>query len=80
MKFLVTGGAGFIGSHFVDLLLTDPNIIPEVSKVVVLDKLSYAGDLRNLNLVQNNSKFFFIKGDICDYDLLTKIGNDFDWK
>ncbi len=79
MKFLVTGGAGFIGSHFVDLLLTDPNIMPEVSKVVVLDKLSYAGDLRNLNLVQNNSKFFFIKGDICDYDLLTKIGNDFDW-
>ncbi len=79
MKFLITGGAGFIGSHFVDLLLTDPKIMPEVSKVVVLDKLNYAGDLRNLNLVENNSKFFFVKGDICDYELLMKIGNNFDW-
>ncbi len=79
MNLLITGGAGFIGSHFVDLLLTDPKIMPNISKVVVLDKLNYAGELRNLNLVEKNSKFVFIKGDICDFELLMNIENNFDW-
>ena len=79
MNLLITGGAGFIGSHFVDLLLTDPKIMPKISKVIVLDKLSYAGDFRNLHLVEKNSKFIFIKGDICDFDLLMNIEYDFDW-
>jgi dTDP-glucose 4,6-dehydratase len=79
LNLLITGGAGFIGSHFVDLLLTDPKIMPNISKVVVLDKLSYAGEFRNLNLVEKNSKFVFIKGDICDFELLMNIENNFDW-
>jgi dTDP-glucose 4,6-dehydratase len=60
MKFLVTGGAGFIGSNFVHYLLEK---YPE-SEIVVLDKLTYAGRMENLQDVMNKIKF--IKGDICD--------------
>ena len=63
MKFLVTGGAGFIGSHFCEYIL---NKYPD-SKVVCYDKLTYAGSLQNLNNIKENKNFTFIKGDICDY-------------
>jgi dTDP-glucose 4,6-dehydratase len=79
MKLLVTGGAGFIGSHFVDLLLTDTIIEKQISSVLVLDKLTYAGDLKNLDLVAENPKFQFIEGDICDFELMDRISKDFDW-
>ena len=79
MKLLVTGGAGFIGSHFVDLLLTDPIIEKQISSVLVLDKLTYAGDLKNLDLVAENPKLQFIEGDICDFELMGKISTGFDW-
>lgn len=79
MKLLVTGGAGFIGSHFVDLLLTDPAIENQLSKVLVIDKLTYAGDFKNLELVSENPKFQFIEGDICDFALNSKISIGFDW-
>ena len=79
MKLLVTGGAGFIGSHFVDLLLTDPAIENQVSKILVIDKLTYAGDIKNLELVLENPKFQFIEGDICDFELNSKISVGFDW-
>jgi len=61
MKLLVTGGAGFIGSNFVRLALRKR---PEM-EVVVLDKLTYAGNLENLAEVANDPRYRFIRGDIC---------------
>jgi dTDP-glucose 4,6-dehydratase len=62
LKILVTGGAGFIGSNFVRLILTK---YPEYS-VVNLDKLTYAGNLDNLRDVQERENYSFVHGDICD--------------
>jgi dTDP-glucose 4,6-dehydratase len=62
MKILVTGGAGFIGSNFIRLLLTSR---PSCS-VVNYDKLTYAGNLDNLASVAGNANYQFIKGDLTD--------------
>jgi dTDP-glucose 4,6-dehydratase len=62
VRLLVTGGAGFIGSEFVRMTLRDH---PEDS-VVVLDKLTYAGNERNLDSVRTDARFRFVRGDICD--------------
>jgi len=67
MKVLVTGGAGFIGSNFVHYLLEK---YPE-NEIVVLDKLTYAGRLENLQDVAN--KINFIKGDICNREDVEKV-------
>lgn len=68
-SILVTGGAGFIGSNFVNYFLTkDKN-----SQVINLDALTYAGDLSNLKEVESNPKHIFIKGDILDRPLLEKV-------
>lgn len=72
MNVLITGGAGFIGSNFVEFYVKKH---PE-DKVIVLDKLTYAGNLENLKQVKN--KITFIQGDICDFDLVTKIYNDYE--
>lgn len=61
-NLLVTGGAGFIGSNFVHLMLEKYSDY----RVVVYDKLTYAGNLDNLIPVQNNPRYQFIRGDICD--------------
>jgi len=76
MRVLVTGGAGFIGSNFVDMALTDQ--FPEISSVLVLDKLTYAGKLSNLSGVVNNPNFEFVKGNICDIELVNNLASNVD--
>jgi dTDP-glucose 4,6-dehydratase len=76
MRVLVTGGAGFIGSNFVEMALTDQ--FPEISSVIVLDKLTYAGKLSNLSGVVDNPHFEFIQGDICDVELVNKLSANVD--
>lgn len=73
MTVLVTGGAGFIGSHFVDMHL---ELHPEDS-VVCLDKLTYAGSMDNLASAQKNEHFRFVRGDICDRELLKRLFDEF---
>jgi len=65
VAILVTGGAGFIGSNFIlDWLAVN------AEPVVNLDKLTYAGNLQNLNSLQHDSRHVFVKGDIGDYELV----------
>lgn len=66
---LVTGGAGFIGSHFVHYFLTN---YPQ-SKIVNLDLLTYAGNLKNLSNLPPDSQHFFIRGDIKNRSLIDEI-------
>ncbi len=68
MKFFVTGGAGFIGSAFVRLLLGSK----QASLVVNFDKLTYAGNLENLAPVADDKRYRFVHGDICDAALVNK--------
>jgi dTDP-glucose 4,6-dehydratase len=66
---LVTGGAGFIGSHFVRLLLRRH----KQTRVINLDKLTYAGNLDNLSDVQEDPRYEFVMGDIRDRDLVRRL-------
>jgi dTDP-glucose 4,6-dehydratase len=68
-NILVTGGAGFIGSNFIRMVLSEHSDC----FVVNLDKLTYAGNLENLNEFMEHPNHKFIKGDICDGDLIKKI-------
>ncbi|MBU4216969.1 dTDP-glucose 4,6-dehydratase [Candidatus Parcubacteria bacterium] len=74
MKILVTGGAGFIGSNFIRYWL---NNNPEDS-IVNLDLLTYAGNIENLRDLENNPRYDFVQGDICDADLVNKLVVDVD--
>lgn len=69
MDYLVTGGAGFIGSNYVRMLLSDE--LGVVNSVKVLDKLTYAGSLENLKSVADDPRFTFLQGDICDESLVS---------
>ena len=71
---LVTGGAGFIGSNFIPYFLDKHSD----HTVINLDKLTYAGDLKNIEEVVDNPRYKFIKGDICDNVLVQKIFKDYD--
>ena len=71
MNYLVTGGAGFIGSNYVRMLLTDQ--LGPVNRVKVVDKLTYAGSLENLCDVETDQRFTFFEGDICDEALIQSL-------
>jgi dTDP-glucose 4,6-dehydratase len=78
MKLLVTGGAGFIGSNFVRMALTDKFPDFNVEQLTVLDLLTYAGDEENLKPVASDKRYKFVKGDIRDLDLAKKLMQDAD--
>lgn len=69
MKILVTGGAGFIGSNFIFYMLKEH---PD-DDIICLDKLTYAGNIHTLNPITENPRFRFVKGDICDSQLVNQI-------
>lgn len=69
MTILVTGGAGFIGSNFILYMLHKH---PEY-RIVNVDKLTYAGNLENLEGVENNPRYMFHQGDICDRSLVEEL-------
>ena len=73
--YLVTGGAGFIGSNFVLYMLKKYNDV----KIVNLDALTYAGNLENLKDVENNPNHIFVQGNICDKELVTKLFNEYNF-
>lgn len=73
MKILITGGAGFIGSHVVRRFV---NNYPQY-KIFNLDKLTYAGNLENLKDIEDKSNYFFIKGDITDADFINGIFSEY---
>ncbi len=73
-SILVTGCAGFIGSNFVPYFLEKY----EQYNIVNLDFLTYAGDLENLKEIEDHSRYTFIKGDICDRNLIESIFSEYD--
>jgi dTDP-glucose 4,6-dehydratase len=74
MNYLITGGAGFIGSNYVrHLLSSDPQ-----AQVRVLDKLTYAGNLANLRDIESDPRFTFQQGDICDPAVMAQAFADVD--
>ena len=68
-NILITGGAGFIGSHVVRLFVEK---YPEYH-IINLDKLTYAGNLANLKDIENEPNYTFVKADICDYERMTEL-------
>jgi dTDP-glucose 4,6-dehydratase len=75
MNLLITGGAGFIGSNFIHYWIKNH---PDDS-IVNLDKLTYAGNLDNLKIIELNPNYKFAKGDICDRGLVDSITKKVDW-
>jgi dTDP-glucose 4,6-dehydratase len=78
MRLLVTGGAGFIGSHYVRSVLDGAWGGDEPDSVVVLDKLTYAGNLANLASVSSDERLRFVEGDILDRPLVEQLIDDVD--
>jgi dTDP-glucose 4,6-dehydratase len=73
MRILVTGGAGFIGSHYVRTVLAGGYHGLVDARVTALDKLTYAGNMANLEPVSASPRFEFVRGDICDPVLLAEV-------
>lgn len=76
MRILITGGAGFIGSNFVRRVFD--KTLPGFNSVVVLDKLTYAGELKNLVPVASQGNYEFIQGSICDPILVGQLVDSVD--
>lgn len=72
MNILITGGAGFIGSRFAEMLVND-EIVNPFKSIVVVDKLTYSGNKANLDGIIRNPKFSFEEADICDEEAIDKI-------
>ncbi len=68
-NILITGGAGFIGSHVVRLFVEK---YPEY-RIINADKLTYAGNLSNLKDVEDRPNYTFVKADICDYGVMSSL-------
>ncbi|MEW6005098.1 MAG: dTDP-glucose 4,6-dehydratase [Stygiobacter sp.] len=75
-NILITGGAGFIGSNFINYILQNRDDI----NVVNLDKLTYAGNLENLKPIENKPNYHFVRGDITNVELVDYIFRKFDIK
>ena len=75
MKYLVTGGAGFIGSNFIHFLFEKYSDC----QVTNLDKLTYAGNTENLRKFEHNPNYTFVQGDIADPSLVNKLIADTDF-
>jgi dTDP-glucose 4,6-dehydratase len=73
MRILVTGGAGFIGSHYVRRMLTEPGPGEADAEIIVLDLLTYAGSEANLAEVAGSPRYRFVRGDIRDVELVTTL-------
>ncbi|NCS90316.1 MAG: dTDP-glucose 4,6-dehydratase, partial [Ignavibacteria bacterium] len=73
---LVTGGAGFIGSNFINHILNESDDY----NIINLDKLTYAGNLENLKLSEDKKNYHFVKGDICNYELVDYLFQKFQIK
>ena len=71
-KILITGGAGFIGSNYVELIIENAE-----DQIYVLDNLTYAGNLKNLETVSHLPNYNFIKGDICDETLIDSLFKEY---
>ena len=69
MKLLITGGAGFIGSNFIRYWLKNHTD----DEIVNLDKLTYAGHISSTKDFENNPKYKFVKGDICDSNIVNNV-------
>ena len=71
--YLITGGSGFIGSNFIHYLIDNDF----ADQIINLDKITYAGNNENLTSIENYQKYTFIRGDICDHNLINQILNKF---
>ena len=73
--YLVTGGAGFIGSNYIHYMLKKYG---NTIRIINVDKLTYAGNLENLKDVENEENYTFIKADICDSESISRIFDEND--
>ncbi len=73
-NIMITGGAGFIGSHVVRLFV---NKYPDY-RIINLDKLTYAGNLANLKDIEDRENYVFVKADICDYETIKELMAEYD--
>ena len=76
MKVLVTGGAGFIGSNFVEMFVNGE--FSAISEIVILDSLTYAGNMANLEQFLTYPSVTFVKGDICDFQKIMEVAQGID--